>query len=119
MKAALIVSHGRRQTKAKKETESLIANIRKISNIPVIRRAFLEIESPNIPDGIKECVEQGAAEIILLLNFFNSGRHVDIDIPKIVEAESKKYPLVKIKISNPVGQHPSTSQLFLDLFHKT
>ena len=115
MKAALIISHGSHSPKTKKEIEFLVSALKKMSRIPVWEYAFLEIESPNIPNGIKTCVARGAKDITILLNFLNSGKHVDTDIPKIVAAEWKKYPKVKLRISKPVGQHPHIPNLFLDL----
>ncbi len=117
MKAALIISHGSHSPKTKIEVQALVASLRKVSPIPIWEYAFLEIESPNIPDGIKLCVEQGAHEITILLNFLNSGKHVDMDIPAIVGMEGKKYPQVKLKISPPVGQHPHITQLFMDILN--
>lgn len=83
----------------------------------LIEFAFLEIERPSIPEGIDKCVSEGAAEIVVTLNFLNSGRHVDVDIPAIVLAAQKKYPQVEFAISQPIGQHPQIPNLFIDLIN--
>ena len=77
--------------------------------------AFLEIESPDIPTGLDMCVAEGATDVTVLLNFLNSGRHVNDDIPAIVNQAKFKYPNVKFTISSPVGQHPSIADLFIEL----
>ena len=115
MKAILIISHGSHSKKTKQEVITLVKNLRQRTRIPVIEYAFLEIESPSIPEGIEECVKKGAQEIFVTLNFLNSGKHVDEDIPRIVAEAQKKYPSVKLKITPPVGQHPKIPDLFLDL----
>lgn len=81
----------------------------------VFEYAFLEIEKPGIPEGIDLCVRKGATEIIILLNFLNSGKHVDEDIPRIIREAKMKYPSVNFRITIPVGQHPKITELFLDL----
>jgi sirohydrochlorin ferrochelatase len=113
--AVLFVSHGSRSPDVKNEVESLVDDLRRQLPEKIIDFAFLEIESPDIPDGIDKCISQGAGSVILILNFLNSGRHVKDDIPDIVRTAQKKYPLIQFTISKPVGQHARIRELFLDL----
>ena len=115
MKAVILVSHGSHSPKAKKEIEHLVKSLKEKSKISVFEFAFLEIERPTIPEGIALCVQKGAGEVIILLNFLNSGRHVDLDIPSIVEQAKTKYPTVRFRITKPVGQHEGIVKLFLDM----
>ena len=115
MKSVLFVSHGSYSPKAKQEAETLVAQLKDQVQIPIMEVAFLEIERPDINRGIDLCVQQGATEVLVLLNFLNSGRHVQKDIPQIVKESQDKYPHVKIKISVPIGQHPKIKDLFIDL----
>ena len=95
MKAVLLVSHGSRSPKTKEEISVLVALIAQRLPGVIVEYAFLEIEHPSIPEGIDKCVSQGAAAVVVTLNFLNAGRHVDQDIPAIVLAAQKKYPKVK------------------------
>ncbi len=115
MKAALIISHGSRSAKTKEEIRHLIAKLQLLTEISLLEFAFLEIESPSIAEGIENCVQKGATEIIILLNFLNAGRHVDQDIPRIVQESQKIFPQVKIDITTPIGQHPAIPRLFAEL----
>ena len=119
MKAVLIISHGSKSRKTKREVKSLTKILKSKTQINIFEYAFLEIEQPDIPTGIKRCITQGAAEIIILLNFLNSGRHVDIDIPGILVQAKRKYPKIIFYISKPVGQHPRIQELFIDMINKT
>ena len=114
-KAIVIVSHGSRSPQTKLEIRRLVARIQKIRSHDIVDFAFLEIESPSIPEGIYHAIDQGAKHVLILLNFLNSGRHVNIDIPAIVQDAKKKFPSVNFKISKPVGQHPKIVKLFEDL----
>ncbi len=118
-RAVLLISHGSREARAKKEIHLLTRSLKAKSSIPIFQYAFLEINRPSISAGLKRCVEQGAGEIIILLNFLNNGRHALRDIPRIVNSFHKKYPAVKIRTTAPVGQHPEIKKLFLDILHKT
>ena len=119
MKAILLVSHGSRSSKLKEEIISLVDQLHQRLDAAIIEFAFLEIETPSIPEGIDKCISQGAQEIIILLNFLNSGRHVNDDIPAIVKTAQEKYPKVKLSISKPIGQHPKIPDLFIDLINKS
>ena len=99
MKAILLVSHGSRSPKTKEEISVLVNILRQRFPEAIVEFAFLEIESPSIPEGIDKCVSQGATQIVVTLNFLNAGRHVDEDIPAIVLAAQKKYPHIKFTIS--------------------
>ena len=115
MKAALVISHGSRSSKTKQEVAQLVTRLQKRSRVPIWEFAFLEIESPSIPEGIETCLKKGADEVAILLNFLNSGKHVDEDIPRFIRQASKKYPGIRFHLSPPVGQHPKMADLFLKM----
>ena len=117
MKAILLVSHGSRSPKTKEEVSDLVNILRQRLPREIVEFAFLEIESPSIPEGIDKCITKGATELLLALNFLNAGRHVDEDIPAIVKASIKKHPQIKFAISKPIGQHPRIPDLFIDLIN--
>ncbi|HLF17801.1 MAG TPA: CbiX/SirB N-terminal domain-containing protein [Candidatus Omnitrophota bacterium] len=114
MKAALVISHGSRSSKTKEEVAALIRKIKKRSSITIIEYAFLELESPDISTGIGRCIDKGATDILIMLNFLNAGRHVDQNVPAIIRKTREKFPSVKIKISKPIGQHKGIVDLFVD-----
>lgn len=115
MRAILLISHGSRSAKTKQEVLLLVNQLKQQSGVGIAEVAFLEIETPSIGEGIDLCVAQGADEIIVLLNFLNSGRHVNDDIPAIIKESRQKHPQVNIIMSAPVGQHPKIADLFVDL----
>lgn len=117
MKAVLLVSHGSRSSKPKEEVAELVKVLKFKTGVDVFEFAFLEIEDPSIPEGLEMCVQKGAKQVLVLLNFLNSGRHVNNDIPAIVQEAQEKYPEVKFLISQPVGQHQKIADLFVDLIH--
>lgn len=119
MKAVLLVSHGAYSSKSTQEVASLTVQLKSISGIEIFNYAFLEIEKPTIPEGIDLCIKQGATEVLVLLNFLNTGRHVASDIPSIVQSAQIKHPSVKISVSSPVGQHPQIKNLFIDLINRS
>jgi len=113
MKALLLVAHGSRR---KQSNEEVILLAEKLKNqcsaqYTIIHAGFLELSAPLIPDGIKQCVDDGATSIIVLPYFLNSGRHVIEDIPSVINETRALYPHVKINIA----QHIGGSSLMMEL----
>jgi sirohydrochlorin ferrochelatase len=117
MNAVLLVSHGSRSPETKEEILVLVNDLRQRLTGSIVEYAFLEIEHPSIPEGIDRCISQGATELVVILNFLNAGRHVNEDIPAIVQAYKKKFPQIKFTISKPIGQHVQVPKLFIDLIN--
>ncbi len=118
MRSILLVSHGSKAPKARQEIEALAAQLKKRSEIPIVQPAFLEIESPDIPEGIRQCVQKGATEVAILLNFLNSGRHATGDIPKIIRQARHDHPSVHFRITKPIGQENYLVDIFLKLLNE-
>lgn len=115
MRSVLLISHGSHSPRTKQEVAALVDKLRAQSDIPIFEYAFLEIESPSIPRGIENCIARGATHVTVLLNFLNSGKHVDGDIPRLIAQARQKHPQVNIAITPPVGQDPGIVELFLRL----
>ena len=116
--AVLFITHGSRSPKTKQEINRSVKLLKRRSKTEILEFAFLEIENPNIPEGIATCVKKGATVVTVLLNFLNSGRHVDRDIPQIIKDAKKQYPRVLFRVTRPVGQHKKIPDLFLDMLRK-
>ena len=119
MKAVLLMSHGSRFQKTKEEVLELLGKIARQCDYDIYEVAFLELESPDIPQGIGMCVSKGATEVVVLLNFLNSGRHVDEDIPRILEETKQQHPHVKIKMTKPLGQTSHIADVFSKILQET
>ncbi|MEI7998699.1 MAG: CbiX/SirB N-terminal domain-containing protein [Candidatus Omnitrophota bacterium] len=119
MRAVLLVSHGSYSSKVKEEVGKLSETLKLMTGIEIFEYAFLEVEMPDIAAGLETCIQKGSTEILVLLNFLNSGRHVNNDIPSIVREIQDKHPHITIKLSQPIGQHPKIKELFVDLIRLT
>jgi len=113
MKALLLIAHGSRRKQSNDEVIVLADRLKQkcSDQYSIIHAGFLELSETLIPDGIKNCVDDGATSIVVLPYFLNSGRHVVEDIPNIVEQTRPHYPGVDIKIA----QHLGASDLMMDL----
>jgi sirohydrochlorin ferrochelatase len=64
------------------------------------RVAFLDCNTPTIPDGIDELVAAGAQRIIAFPYFLHMGRHVAEDLPELIAAAQAKHATTAIHLAH-------------------
>ena len=113
MNALLLVAHGSRRKQSNDEVVLLADKLRNScsQDYHIVNAAFLELADVLIPDGIRQCVNEGASSITVLPYFLSSGRHVIEDIPNIVDDCVGQYADINISIAPHVG----ASLLMVDL----
>lgn len=113
MKALLLVAHGSRRKQSNDEVVLLAEKFKSqcSQQYNIVNAAFLELAEVLIPDGIKQCVTDGATSIVVLPYFLNSGRHVVEDVPNIINDCIGQYPDIEISLAPHLG----ASDLMMDL----
>jgi len=113
-RAILLVDHGSRRPEAN-ETLGDVANLlRQISEIEIVRFAHMELASPSIEEGVEACVKAGADEIIVHPYFLVPGRHSTGDIPRMVEDAARRFPGIRVVITEPLGIHPKICEVIME-----
>ena len=102
-RAVLLVGHGSKLGGSSEALECVIDALRRTEPVTFFQFAFLEIQSPNIPQGIELCLNQGAEEVIVIPYFVQSGRHVVEDIPRIISEAQARYPQRRIHLGEYLG----------------
>lgn len=113
----LLVAHGSRGRKANDEVRQMTAKVsQKLGHdCAQVRCAFLELAEPSIPSSIDEAVAGGARQITVLPYFLVAGRHVAVDIPKIVDQKRGEYPDVDIQLCIYFGAADCVVNMLSDL----
>ena len=113
--AFIIVDHGSRKAEANNMLIDLVQRYKKQYNVDIVEAAHMELAEPSISVAFRKCVEQGAREIICHPFFLSRGRHVQEDIPGLLQAAAEEYPELKISytITEPLGAYDQ----ILDLMH--
>jgi sirohydrochlorin ferrochelatase len=110
--ALLLIAHGSRQSEANADLETIAAELRKRHGGPVVT-SFLELAQPDIESAARQCVEQGAAHVILLPYFLSAGVHVQRDLEAHRQRLGEKYPHVDFSLAAPLGPHPLLVDILL------
>lgn len=105
MQAILYVCHGSRKQEGIESAREFIEKSKKNFKSVTQEIAFLQFAAPNIMEGIKKCVKQGATKIVLIPILLLSANHADEDIPREIEKAQIKYPNVTFTYGQPFGVH--------------
>jgi sirohydrochlorin ferrochelatase len=114
--ALLVVAHGSRRQQSNDEVSAITDKLRTSchGDYAIVHSGFLELASPSIPDGIEQCINDGATRITVLPYFLNSGRHVVEDVPELVNTASQQHPGVDIVIAPHLGASPLMVDLLIE-----
>lgn len=118
MKAIILLSHGSQSLASQAEVAELGRKIARESECAYVQHAYLDSAEPLFADAVQRLVMRGAAEIVVVLHFLNSGNHVTQDIPELLESARKQYPGVLFHVTRPVGLHPVIPALCSDLIRE-
>jgi sirohydrochlorin ferrochelatase len=104
--ALLLIAHGSRQEEANADLYHVQAALRGRGTFAVVEAAFLELAEPDIDAGAARCVAQGAERVVLLPYFLSAGVHVRRDLVEARQRLASRYPQVRFRLAEPLGQHP-------------
>lgn len=112
MKALSIIAHGSRNTLANEEfLNQANAITRQLADdYSLTKHCFLELADPSLKDACIALAEQGATEIDVYPLFFNRGRHVSVDVPKLVEGAQEALPDVHFRLMQYFGSGDDFAQ---------
>ena len=113
-RAILLVDHGSRRPEANETLGRVADLLRQISEVEIVRHAHMELANPSIAEGVEACVRAGADEIIVHPYFLVPGRHSTGDIPSLVEEAARRFPGIRVIITDPLGIHPKIGEVILE-----
>jgi sirohydrochlorin cobaltochelatase len=111
MNAVLFVGHGSKDAEGNEEIRAFVRSIAEELKGPLVETCFLEFESPNIRQGIQQCVNQGATKIAVVpITLFSAG-HAKIHIPAAIDEAKLRHPDVTFTYGKPIGVHQQVLEI--------
>lgn len=114
MKAIILIAHGSKKSSSNNEFLSMVENIEEHSNYDFTKAAFLELADPNIQEVTEELVSKQVKKIYFYPFFLNSGKHVLIDIPNIIDSFKEEYKEVDFTLLNHFGKSEKIHEIILN-----
>ncbi len=110
--AVILVGHGSKAHDFDKTMRQVVTKLKQQKKYASVCCAYLEINSPSIPEAIEAAIQSGAKEVRVLPYFLLTGKHVIHDIPKIVqEARLRHVREAKVVLCPYLGFDPKLVKL--------
>jgi len=105
----LIIGHGSKDPNAQLSLKYVVDGLR--STYRNVNHCFLEIEQPNISQGISKCEKDIPKVLVIVFYFLHEGAHVKRDIYEDLNPVLEKSELNKVLITKHIG----TDEKIIDL----
>jgi len=102
----ILFSHGSRREGSNRAFEKFVEDIEKKENIAEIRHAFLEFTEPSLEETAEELISQGVSKIVVVPVFLFPGKHVQDDLPKLLEKLKEEHEKVEFVVTDLIASHP-------------
>ena len=100
----ILFGHGSRDPLWRLPMETVAARLRAVQPSTPVRCAYLELDSPTLPEAASELVAEGATAIRIVPMFLGTGRHAREDLPKLLWQLKAEHPSVAFTLQKSVGE---------------
>lgn len=108
----LIIGHGSKDPNAQMSLNFIIDGLRK--KYRNVNRCWLEIEQPDIAEGIKTCEKNSPQTLVVVFYFLHEGTHVKIDINNDLGPALKGSSLESVCITKHLGADAKIVDLIME-----
>lgn len=101
----VVVDHGSRRAASNALLDDVAAMFQRVSGMPIVEPAHMELAEPSIAAAFDACVERGAETVVVFPYFLSPGRHWSEDIPRLAAEAAADHPGVRYQVTSPLGLH--------------
>jgi sirohydrochlorin ferrochelatase len=113
--AVILLGHGSRAPEARQYFLDLADGVRAPSGSDFVEAAFLELCGPSFPETVAACVDRGARRVVVVPVFLHPGRHLQRDVPRLIEEARQAHAGLEVTLAPHLGAHPAVTTLVADL----
>jgi sirohydrochlorin cobaltochelatase len=110
-KAVILFGHGSRDPLWRLPMETVAARLRVLQPATPVQCAYLELDTPTLPEAAQELVAEGATEVSIVPMFLGTGRHAREDLPKLLWQLKAEHPRVAFSLQKSVGEDARVIEL--------
>ena len=111
--ALLLIGHGSSDRRAR---EAFLYTVNSLKNhFRYVNFCFLELEPPNIEEGIRNCLASNPSSIFVIPYFLHKGVHIQKDILIDIDKALEKYNFSNLYIAEHIGVDPLIIDLVISL----
>lgn len=113
--ALILFAHGSRDPLWRAPMDAVAAQIQAQSPPTVVRCAFLELSTPDLPSAVHALQAEGHSRIRIVPLFLGMGRHAREDLPALVQDLRQAHPQLQLEVLPSVGESPELVRCLADL----
>lgn len=113
MTAFIVFAHGSRLEAANEAVRAISGKFAAAGD-HIVETAYLELGKPDLPGAVENLIARGADRIIVIPYFLTLGRHVEHDLPGIVESILRHHPGINVEVTAPLDGHAALLDILLD-----
>lgn len=110
-RAIILFGHGSRDPLWRAPIEEAARRTQALAGDALVRCAYLELTTPDLPTVAAEAIAAGARELRIVPMFLGVGRHAREDLPALVQQLKERYADVRIELAPSVGEDPRLLEL--------
>ena len=111
----VLFAHGSRDPLWRAPIEAVQDHIRAHHPGVSVRCAYLELSTPDLPQAVRELVDEGASSITIVPMFLGTGKHAREDLPVLVADLHTQYPGVQFTVQGAIGEDPRMTALMASI----
>lgn len=111
--AIILFAHGSAVEAANQGVRDLAVRIQSQGAYAHVRASFLGPGQPELGPAVAEAVGAGFHRIVVIPYFLTEGKHLRLDLPRLVAAEKRKFPELEIQVGRSLEDHPEMAALVL------
>lgn len=113
MTAFVVFAHGSRLEAANEAVRAISAKFAAAGD-HMVATAYLELGKPDLRDAVEDLIARGAKRIVVIPYFLTLGRHVERDLPAIVQDIARQHAGIGIEVTAPLDGHAALLDILLD-----
>lgn len=99
----IILGHGSRVPGAGDNMQRVAEGLKTDCGYESVAVCNMSRLGPHFPEVLKQCVAEGATEVLVMPYFLHEGLHLKLDIPEMLQKAGEQYPNVKIVLGHNLG----------------
>ena len=113
--AIVLFAHGSRDPLWHQPMLKVAARIQDIAPQSLVRCAYLELTSPDLPTTVQELSALGVTQVRIVPMFLGVGRHAREDLPQLVAQLRADHPHLHLDLQAAVGEDERLVHLLADM----
>jgi sirohydrochlorin ferrochelatase len=109
-----IFAHGSAVESANEAVREVVRQFEARGGFELVEPSFLELGRPDLAEAVAKLISRGAGRVIVVPYFLTLGKHLQRDLPRIVDEIRSIHKEVEIRVTPPMDGHPSLAGILMD-----